>query len=111
MSWHYGMLLSLLSPSCLFFWWLGEAVRHKHVKSQHCDSSNCPQCLHCGTLKGCVKKRVGISGLSDLAMCMGIVLISFKMTAKLTSYLFILQLLLQAGDVETNPGPPCKLTI
>lgn len=104
--WDYGMLLSLLSPSCFFFWRVGEEVRYKHVKSQHCGSSSCSQCLHYGPVK---EKRIIISRMCDLAVCMVItLLISFRMATRLTSCLFILQLLLQAGDIETNPGPPCK---
>jgi hypothetical protein len=111
---HCGVLLSPLGLACIILWRLGETVRHKHMESQHCGCSNCSQCLHYGsTMKSC-DEHDGIPHchlLCDLALCMGItVLVSFKMTSKLACFMFILQLLLQAGDIETNPGPTCKLS-
>ena len=118
MSWHYGALLALFFPTYKF-WRFGDAIRHKHnMDSHHWGNSNCSLCLHFGRVKGCVRNhnhahphRDKTWYMCDVAQCVGRVLILLMMMAKCACLLYIFQLILLAGDVETNPGPPCMLLI
>ena len=83
----------------IVFFWFGKDERSKHMDSHHRRRSKCSLCVHFK----CVHLR-------DLAVGCGIgMLISLRVLNKFVCLFLIFALLMRSGDIETNPGPPCKL--
>ena len=96
------------------FLWFGEEEHCKHMDSHHRDRSKCSLCVH---FVKCVDHHQAVDhhkdySMRDFAVGCGIgLLVSLTVPSKFVCLFIIFALLILSGDIETNPGPPCKFLL